>query len=286
MIHRKPLYALSGLASLALAAQLVPSAPLADSPALAVDSPVPVVAAAHMTKPGTATASLAERLQRDPMALADMGLERYTREVKDYSCVFHKQERIDGKLGAEQQIKVLYREAPHSVFMTWLKNEDQCRRALYVRDRHVNSKGEQEAMVEPAGALVRLIVSETLVPIHGARSRKASRRTIDEFGFKSTLDLLMRYNNLAKGRGVLEISYVGEGKVDERPTFVLVRNLPYTGPDCEFPDARMIIHFDQEWLLPVAVYSYADKQEKVLLGSYIMTEVKLNQGLGDAAFKF
>ena len=48
----------------------------------------------------------------------------------------------------------------------------------------------------------------------------------------------------------------------------------------------MVLHLDQEWLLPTAVYCYADHEGKELLGSYVFTNVRLNTGLGDADFKF
>jgi hypothetical protein len=62
--------------------------------------------------------------------------------------------------------------------------------------------------------------------------------------------------------------------------------LPYDGPEGTYPDARMVLHLDQEWLLPTAVYSYADHEGKDLLGSYVFTKVRLNPGLTDDAFKF
>ncbi len=170
--------------------------------------------------------------------------------------------------------------------MKWLQNPDECRRALYVADRYFDRKGNQLALVEPNGAIVRLFLKKTKVAIRGSFSKRASRRTIDQFGFKSTLDLLDEYNRIAEKRGVLKMMYEGEGTIDGRPTFIVVRHLPYTGADCEFPDARMVIHFDQEWLLPVAVYSWADFEENRLLGSYIMTKVRLNPGFTESDFEF
>ena len=95
-----------------------------------------------------------------------------------------------------------------------------------------------------------------------------------------------RVHKLARERGVLDIRYEGAGSVDGRPTYVLVRHLPYSGPEGEFPDARLVLHLDQEWLLPVAIHSYADREEKELLGSYVLTSVKLNQDFDDETFAF
>jgi hypothetical protein len=150
----------------------------------------------------------------------------------------------------------------------------------------VNKKGEKVARVEPAGALIRLIVSDVLMPIHGKRARQSSRRSIDDFGFPSTFRLLDHYNQLGAEHGVLDLRFDGEGEIDGRPTYKLVRYLPYQGPDGTWPDAKMVMHIDQEWLLPTAVYSYADRAGTTLLGSYVHTQVELNPGLDDNAFEF
>ena len=236
--------------------------------------------------PAMSRAALADLAATDPTAFAALARRRYDEDVREYSCVFLKQERVGGKLTSLQKIEVLFRDKPLSVYMKWLQNPDQCRRALYVADRYVDRKGNQLALVEPNGAIVRLFLKKTKVAIHGSFSKKASRRTIDQFGFKSTLDLLEQYNRIAEKRGVLTMMYEGEGTIDGRPTFIVVRHLPYTGADSDFPDARMVIHFDQEWLLPVAVYSWADFEEKKLLGSYIMTKVRLNPGFSESDFEF
>jgi hypothetical protein len=230
---------------------------------------------------------LAVLAKTDPWALARLGHERYQRQIRDYTCVFLKQERIGGKLSDVQEIEVRFREQPKAVYMLWRRNADQAKRALFQdTPEFVNKRGEKVARVEPAGALIRLVVSDVLMPIHGKRAGQSSRRSIDEFGFRSTFELLDRYNQLGADRGVLDLRYEGEGEIDGRPTFKIVRYLPYDGPDGIWPDAKMVMHIDQEWLLPTAVYSYADRAGTELLGSYVHTKVKLNPGLEAKAFKF
>lgn len=234
-----------------------------------------------------AARSLAELAQGDPMALVKLGRERYQTNIQGYRCVLIKQERLDDKLTAVQQVDLRYRELPKTVYMLWIANPDPVKRALFVDDdRYRDKKGNMTARVEPAGAVARLFVSDLYVPIHGPDAHKTSRRTIDECGFKATFDLLEQYNAVAKERGVLDLRYGGTGVVDGRPTYVLVRDLPYEGPGGPYPDARMVLHLDQEWLLPVAVYSYADHDERTLLGSYAFTKVELNPDFAADAFTF
>lgn len=249
----------------------------------AVSSPRP---AAQPNAAPVTRAALLETLNRDPAMITTMARERYT-SIRDYRCRLIKQERIDGKLRDIEEVDVLYREAPKSIFMKWVRNADQVKRALFVDDgKLVNSKGEKMAKIEPNGSVIRLFVKEVEMEIHGPRAREASRRTIDEFGFGSTLDLLDRYNKIGRERGVLDLRFEGEGVIDGRPTFVLVRRLPYDGPKGVYPEAKLVLHIDQEYLMPVGVYSYADNEGRELLGSYLFTQIQLNPGLTEADFRF
>jgi hypothetical protein len=235
----------------------------------------------------TARADLVELAKRDPMALVQMGLDRYERTIDAYRCTFLKQERLKGELTPVQQIEVRYREAPHTVYMLWQANADGARRAMYVDDASfVDKKGRKLARIEPNGAVARLFVKDLMLPVDGKEAQKASRRAITDFGFRSTLNLLETYNAAAAERGVLDLRYVGTGEIAGRPTFVIVRDLPYETDPEAFPDARMVLHLDQEWLLPVAVYSYADHEQEELLGSYVYTDVEFNPDFSDEAFTF
>ncbi len=306
--HRNSLLAITGLLAIALVGLSYVSVPdatayqfVTPSAARAADAgPVGVAAVG----PGavTAVSALASPIARrsaselsrldtlartDPWGLARLGRERYDREIRNYTCVFLKQERIGGKLRKVEEIEVRFREQPKTVYMLWRRNADQAKRVLFQDTAEfVNKKGEQVARVEPAGALIRLVVSDILMPIHGKRARQSSRRSIDEFGFRSTLGLLDGYNQLGADHGVLDLRYAGEGEIDGRPTYKIVRYLPYDGPDGLWPDAKMVMHIDQEWLLPTAVYSYADREGTKLLGSYVHTEVKLNPRFDAQAFEF
>jgi hypothetical protein len=247
---------------------------------------VPVGRLAAALSPGVA--DLAALAERDPLALVRIGRARYEKTVREYRCVLVKQERLGNKLSDVQKVELRFREEPRAVYMLWQANADGARRALYLpgqRD-YTNDKGEPLARVEPNGAIARLFVKDTYVPIHGPEAHKASRRAIDEAGFHASFDLLEAFNAIAAEHGVLNVRYAGTGTVDGRPTYVLVRDLPYTGPKGPYPDARLVLHLDQEWLLPTAVYSYADHQQKKLLGSYEFTQVELNPGFGPDTFQF
>jgi len=242
-------------------------------PAVAYSEPAPL-------KP----TSYAELVQTDPLALLRTALERYEDSVSDYTCLFTKQERINGRLGPEQQIRVRFRETPFSVLMEWVKNPGKARRVLYVEGRWEDAEGHKLAKVEPQGAIARMLVRSVARPIDGPDARAASRKTIDHFGFANVLRLIIKYAELAVDTGQGSLVYLGEGQIDGRATWILRRTLPYTHEGGPWPDCVLLVHIDQERLLPVACYAYADDDQQVLLGKYIFTDVQLNVGLSEADF--
>ena len=198
-----------------------------------------------------------------------------------------KQELIAGQLSAVQEVELRFCKAPLSIYMLWQRNADGAKRALYKDDpAFVDEQGNKVARVEPAGAIVRLLVKDLFMPIHGEQARRACRRSIDECGFGASFDLMEHFTELGRANGVLDVRFAGVGEVDGRPTFVIERYLPYTGEGGVYPDAKLILHLDREWLLPVAVECFADKDGQDLLGRYAFTQVQLNPGLQASDFEF
>lgn len=263
-------------------------------PALWVASSFPsaaknsTVTVAHVTHSDDAITSRIDRLiAEDPIAAVRLGHKRFEEQVDQYRFTLVKQERLGKKLSKVQEIEVRCRKSPETVYMLWQKNADQAKRAFYANTPDfVDDEGRALVRVEPAGAIARLFVSDLYVEMNGEEARKSSRRTIKECGFGPTFDLFEHYNAVAKKNDVLDVSYAGTSEVDGRPTYVIVRELPYEGPNGPYPDARMVMHLDQERLLPVAIYSYADKNENELLGSYVFTDVDLDPNFGADAFEF
>ncbi len=232
------------------------------------------------------TVAAAAMRQNDPGALLRVAAEQYEQNIRSYSCTFWRQERVRGELTKQQGIEVLYREAPRTILMNWIVNPVQVKRCLYVAGHNRNKRGEECALVEPAGSLVRLIASKVSIPIHGTRARESSRHAIDEFGFRATIERVLTVNQRAERRGDLDFRIIGTDEIDGRATTVLERRLPYAGAGGDYPDARLIVHIDTEWLLPVAVRSYADANGEQLLASYTMTDVRLNAEFDDGLLEF
>lgn len=259
-------------------------APAHAAAATRVETLRPTTSPAESAPGGESLNPVADLAKRDPLQFLHYCREQYDGNVRDYTCTFAKQELLGRSLTPIQEIAVRFRESPYSVDMHWRTNAADATRAVYVRGMWKDASGAEQAWVRPAGALVKLIVPKIKQSIHGALAKRASRRSLDQFGFRNTLDLVIHFADLGRERGVGELTYVGEGALDDRPTFVFDRRLPYDGDEDPYPDAFLRFHIDQEMLVPTGTFSYADAEGRVLLGSYVLTDVRLNVGLGDDDF--
>lgn len=244
----------------------------------------PSAAYATIKPPVLLSDPLATTIKTDPIAFFRGAIERYDRSVHDYVCTFSKQELVGGELTTEQITQVKFREKPFSVNMLWVKNADKAQRAIYVQGKWTGKNGEKLAVVEPAGAIARLLVDDVTRPIDGPDAKKAGRRQIDQFGFANSLRLILKYCDLGMQRKEGSVKYVGEGTIAGRPTYVVERRLPYTDDNGMYPDRLLVVHVDKEYLVPTSCTSYADEAGTKLLGRYVVTDIRFNVGLTDRDF--
>ena len=215
---------------------------------------------------------LEELAQSDHIALLKWSMETYQKRVHDYTGTFLKQERINGKLKKTEQIDIIFKEKPFSVFMRWEQNAGSCDKMLYVEGSNNN-----QMLVHPTGFFT-WIKSVQRDP-QGQDAKKATLRTCDQFGFYRSLKSLAELYETAHKRGDLKTRSLGETKVDGRPCIALERMLPNNN---KYPYQRTVIEMDLEYLLPVKVSMY-DWQNQ-LMGSYVFLNLKFNNGLTDARF--
>lgn len=259
--------------SLVVVALSIAACMTARGPATSQAKPITAVAAYRTTSPSADRGEV-----HDPVALLEEALARCDRRVQDYECIFERQERLNGKLEAPQRMRVRYHDQPLTIHMVWLENVDQVQQAWYAEGENISDDGKPQVVIEPAGKVLKALAPRISIDAQGELAKKSSRFTIDQFGFRSTLERILAGVRRFENDGVMQIEYAGTGAIDQRPTHVIVRRLPYDGPDSPYPEAKLIVHLDQETLMPLAVYCFADAGEQVLLGSYITTQVRSNTG--------
>jgi hypothetical protein len=210
--------------------------------------------------------------KNDHIALLKLAVDRYRTTVRDYTGIFHKQERIGRKIGKGQIISFKFKEKPYSVFMQWKKNARGAHRLLYVEGQNKN-----KMVVRPTG-LASIFGSVKLDP-NSKEALSSSLQPCHRFGFHRTMTAILKVYELAKKNGDLETRFLGLTNIDKRKCVKLERILPRKK---QYEYGRLTMEFDLEYLLPVSVTSY-DWQGR-LVGRYVFTNLKLNVGLTDKQF--
>ena len=218
------------------------------------------------------TARVMAMAQTDHLALLDLALENYQRRVQAYSATFYKQERINGKLKPIEKIDVRFKEQPFSLLMEWRENAGPIDKLLYVE-----GSNDDQMIVHPAG-LFAWIKSVKRYPT-GADARKSSRRTCNQFGFSRAMADMIQVYRQAQQAGDLEMVSLGRTSRQGRDCVTFERRLP---PNSQYPCARMVVDFDLEYLLPIAVASYDWQGE--LLAQYTYSDLDFNTTLAAADF--
>lgn len=205
--------------------------------------------------------------------LLEMGLTDYHQRVSDYTCTLVKQERIGGKMRPEQEIEIKFKESPFSVVFHIVRNAGAADKIIFVEGANDN-----KFLAHPTG-LAGLLISKVSRSVDDAQAAKASLRRVDQFGFARSLRSLLEQYESADESGDLTQEFLGTGEVDGRPTMVLSRILP---PKPEYPYNKVVIHLDQQYLVPTATFCYNSQGQ--LAAKYIFSNIEFNTGLNDEDF--
>lgn len=206
----------------------------------------------------------------DPVAFLDKCLDRYRREVKGYQAIFHKQERIGGKLNRPEEIEVFFRENPHSVCMIWKSGARLAERSLYVEGQNKN-----KILVRPNGGVRRLAAGDVVErDVDGADARQSGRYTLDQFGIKKSTERVHVAWKAAKDKGALKVAYKGIEKVPMAGN----KTCYHLHRVCAAPENDGVmehtLYVDTETLLPVGSRTLGKNGE--LIGEYFFRDIKLN----------
>jgi hypothetical protein len=224
--------------------------------------------------------TMARLAKTDPVAFLEWALIRYDREVKGYSCLLIKQERLHGELHPREKIEVLFREKPFSVFMAWKEGS----KALTAPERVLYVEGENDGMLL---AKVRLLPSPVKKDPLGEEALRSGRYPITEFGMKvGTRRALTSWKdaqNDPKAQGPLQVEF-GEKEVKELGrTCYALRRFGYTHKYADGAvEVESTLYFDREtWLQVGSVLKGRDGE---LIGEFLFKDVRLNPPFKDDAF--
>jgi len=221
--------------------------------------------------------------RRDPLAFLRRCISHYDRSILDYRCTFFVRERLGGALGAEQEMAIKFRETPFSVDVRWRSGSAGADWVNFVVGR--GTRGPREfAVVRPSGVLGLLTPGGVNRYIHAPDVLAASRRPIDQFGFRNTLRLFVEECERAETNPQFHLAFLGLERFDEYPCYVFERRLPQGDDEHVYSDRIQHMYIDARWFVPRACFSYTDDACETLLGSYVARRIEFNVGLSDEDF--
>lgn len=197
-------------------------------------------------------------------------------DVQDYSCVFIKQERIQGKLHQEQTARMMVRAKPFSVWMKYtapieVSGQEVC---------YVDGKNDGKMRVKGAG--LKGALGFLSLAVDDPRAMAQSRHTINEAGIAALVEQLTKLT----------------GTVDGVKPKLTVAEYQFQGEKCHRVEAmlaeptksihRVVVYFDKTNSLPIRFEAYdrgADKNTPgEMLECYTYTQLKLNAGVPEGTF--
>lgn len=227
-------------------------------------------ASAPTAKPG-AEGDLGQRLAKDPIAVFQEGLDRYSRTVKSYACVLYKQERLNprGPMGPVQKMESKFMQMPFSVFTDSVENPIGAKKVLFVE-----GKWENRMLAQPTGPAG--LLGFVLVDPHSPEVRANTLQSVDQFGFKRNAETIVRDLKTARREGVLSVKVVGEDTIEGRSAIVCDAKVTHFRPG-QFQYPHIKIWVDREWLLPIAIDTW--DEQGIERGHYRYGDINLTANL-------
>ena len=216
--------------------------------------------------------------------------DRYIRgNVRDYTCVLAKRERVDGILRPAEQMYVRCRHeqrrdgkvvVPFSVYMKYLAPRDlKGREVLYVAGR------DQGDLLVRKGGRRNAFLTWWVAP-DGKMAMRDNRYPITEFGFANLTQRLIEAAQRDLQYKECEVKYYQGAKVDDRVCLAIEVRHPVQRDHFRFHIARIFI--DDELHVPIHYEAYSWPEEEggvpVLLEQYTYQRLRLNVGLSDAHY--
>jgi hypothetical protein len=229
-----------------------------------------------------APATLPEQVKTaDP--LGDMLSDAKTAygKLRDYTCVFTRQERVNGVLGAEQVAEMKVRAKPFSMALRFVKPETMAG----MEELYVSGTRTGKMKFRPAGA--KGVNGFQLVSLDDPKVLADTRHPITELGIAAAIERVTGIAAREKTSGnVLEV-YTSQfqfgGKNVTRYEVIARRAHAHRYA------YRVLVYVDKDTKLPVRFEAYDAPKPGATVGdlleAYSYTDLRFNVGLGESAFE-
>lgn len=194
-------------------------------------------------------------------------------KVASYSAVFHKQQRIAGKLLPQETIFLKCRKKPFSLYMKWIKAPYEGSELLYV------AGWNEDRIRAHRGGILRFVTRDLDPRDPGLMANEL--RPVTSTGIGYLLETVATNIRKAIKAGELKFSQRGEETLFGRKTQVLEVVFPKERAR-DYDGYRYVINQDVDSKILVRIRVY-DRDEQ-LVESYGYENLNLNAPLGDADF--
>jgi len=196
-------------------------------------------------------------------------------EIRDYTCVFTRQERVGGELLPMETMLLKHRGPGVCVYMKWIEEPHRGREMIYCEGKYDGRLRVHE------GSGLASWLSLSLDPA-GSLAMRHARRPVTEAGVYNSARLIARGFEEARQDESGRFIGVSETAVREQPSLCAL-TLP-SDADARAGErlSRTEICIDRERALPTSLRLWdVDRQ---LVGAYTYSDYHLNVGLGDQDF--
>jgi Protein of unknown function (DUF1571) len=202
--------------------------------------------------------------------------------LKDYSAIVVKHERIDGVLGDEEKAFIKVREKPFSVYMGFISPDKvKGQECMYIDGANNNEMFAHAPPGSFRGKFGTVQISPT-----SAIAMKDQRYPITELGVANLTKRLIEVGEHDKQYGECEVKFFQGAKVNGRECTVIQVTHPVPRRSFVFHMAR--IYVDDQLGIPIRYEAYDWPAQPggppELLEEYTYMNLKINQGLTDADF--
>ena len=201
------------------------------------------------------------------------------RDIQDYSCVFTKRERVQGKLLDYEQIFLRVRHEPFSVYMYFMGPENVKGQQV----TYVTGQNNGKLIAQPVG--LKGIGGPYHLDPKGAFAMEGQRYPIMMTGFVNLTEQLINEGIRDRVHPQCTVKYYKGAKVDDRVCTVTEIEHPQL-PHFQYHKARIFV--DDELDVPIRFESYlwptTPGGPPQLLEDYTYSNLKFNNGFADADF--
>lgn len=206
--------------------------------------------------------------------------KRRLEQIRDYTAVMAKRERIDGTIGPYEYMFVKIRQRPFSVYLCFLDPPSlKGQEVIYVA-------GQNDGKMWAHGVGVRRIFGTVSLDPNGLIAMRGNHYPITEIGISNLVHRLIEVGERDAQYGECEVKFIPGAKVNGRQCTCLQVVHPVPRRNFLFHLAR--IYADDELQVPLRYEAHdwprTPGGEPELMEEYTYQNLKLNVGLTDRDF--